>query len=121
MSTEYYIITSYNKFIKINKDEPYYSGDKDMFNIFEAKNFPKQHYGHYAWSVTLPTDNFCFKKKVSSFSGIVEKVNMVIPHDIYYLSDPETFVMLQSKGLDLGSKTPEEWCEVHKNRIPSFL
>ncbi|AVL95182.1 ankyrin repeat protein [Moumouvirus australiensis] len=131
MNTEYYIITSYDKFSVRNIGKIYQKSNGDFLNVYEAKNFPLYHYGNYVWRVRLPVDNFLFKEK--EFNGIsksyglkvyaqkVKQVNMVILEEIYYLLDPQTFVMLQTKGLDLINKTPEEWADSNKKYFPTLL
>ncbi|QGR54307.1 ankyrin repeat-containing protein [Moumouvirus maliensis] len=131
MNTEYYIITPYDKFSVCNIGKTYQKKEGEFFYVYEAKNFPLYHYGNYVWRVRLPVDNFLFKEK--EFNGIsksyglkiytqkVKQVNMVILEEIYYLLDPQTFVMLQSKGLDLTNKTPEEWADSNKKYFPTLL
>ncbi|AGC02332.1 ankyrin repeat protein [Acanthamoeba polyphaga moumouvirus] len=113
MNTEYYIVTTYNKFVKYSKGKICFRGEKDMFTVFQAKDLPT-YFGHYIWSVTLLTDNLLFKQKELHGNN---KVNMVMLNDIYYLLDPSTFIMLQSKGFNLKDKTPEEWCDNYRKYI----
>ncbi|AQN68680.1 ankyrin repeat protein [Saudi moumouvirus] len=115
MNTEYYIVTTYNKFVKYSKGKICFRGEKDMFTVFQAKDLPT-YFGHYIWSVTLPTDSPLFKQE-EVYGSI--KVNMIMLNDIYYLLDPNTFIMLQSKGLNLKDKTPKEWCDNYRKYITS--
>uniref|UniRef100_A0A6G6ADN5 Ankyrin repeat-containing protein n=1 Tax=Borely moumouvirus TaxID=2712067 RepID=A0A6G6ADN5_9VIRU len=138
MNTEYYIVTSYDEFSVCNVGKTYQKKDREFFYVYEAKNFPLYHYGNYVWRVRLPVDNFIFEEKEQNgvskisksteiykykkvYTSKIKKVNMVILEEIYYLLDPQTFVMLQTKGLDLINKTPEEWADSNKKYFSTYL